>query len=384
MNENKWLIFVIMAITLAYAVGRKSKQDKKRCIQVVTIVLTCFSGFRSWRMGDVFHYCNAYVGCNLPSWNFRFVENGDTVGLQLFFRTAGQMGISFEVCLFLIAAFVAITLGVLVYRYSPSPYWSYVMYLAIGFYIASFSMLKQIIAMGFIMLAMIAVIERQPGRFLLWVAVAAIFHTPALIFLVAYPFANKRINLSYFLILFSIVAGIFLFRDRIVQWISSVYYDDSIEFEAAEILGGKVVVMVMILLIALIFRPLRNYDTLYCQTFNIMILAAIVQCASVYDNVFTRLADYFYQFVVLFIPLMLQSGWEQAKKYPQHSGVIRYWPPKLMFLVQFGITLFSLWFYMANVNGSSALLKDFHFFWQVDGASSRELLEQALGTFGGY
>lgn len=383
MGANKWLIFVIMAITLVYAMGKKNRLEKKHCIQIVTIILTCFSGFRSWRMGDMFHYCNTYLECNMPNWQLSYVVNGDTIGLQLFLRSAGQMGISFEVCLFLIAAFVAITLGILVYRYSPSPYWSYVIYLAMGFYISTFNVLKQAIAMGFIVLAMVAVIERKPAPFLLWVFIASLFHTPALVFLVAYPFANKQIDWSYFLMIVIMAAAVFLFRDEIVRQIGSVYYEDRVEFEAAQILGGRAIMMVMILAVALIFRPLRNYDTLYRQVFNIMILAVIIQCFSVYDNVFTRLADYFYQFVMLFIPLMLQSGWEQARIYPSHAEEIRYWPPKILFIVQMGITLFSVWYYFSTVNGSSALLSGFHFYWEETGVSSLELLEEALNNFGG-
>lgn len=384
MNANKWIFFVIMAVTLIYALGIKNNWNKKRCIRLVTVILICFSGLRSWRMGDCRHYCYAFLECNLPDWTLNVTENGDTIGLQLFYRLIGQMGLGFEVCIFLIAVFVGVTLAVFVYRYSPSPYWSYVMYLAMGFYLASFNILKQVIAMGFIMLAMMEIIERRPGRFLVWVGIAALFHTPALVFLIAYPFANKKINLSYFLLIAMMVLAVFLFRDEIINQLSSLYYEEDMQFEAAEALGGKVVVMVMILVLGLILRPLQNYDVIYRQTFNIMVLAAIVQSFSVYDNVFTRLADYFYQFIVLFIPLMLQPAREQARMYPNHVKKIRYWPPRVLYVLQLGITLFAIYFYISTINGSTALLGEFKFIWQVDAESSLDLLREMLEAYGGY
>lgn len=383
MNVNRWLIFVIMAVTLTYAVGVKNKWNKKRCIRIVTVILICFSGFRSWRMGDVFHYCYAFLECNMPDWTLNITGNGDTIGLQLFYRLIGQMGLGFEVCIFLIAVFVAVTLAVFAYRYSPSPYWSYMMYLAMGFYLASFNILKQVIAMGFIVLAMMEIIERRPVQFLLWVAIAALFHMPALVFLIAYPFANKKIDLSYFLLLAMMMLAVFFFRDEIIVQASSLYYEEDMQYEAAEVLGGKVVVMIMILVLGLILRPLQNYDKIYRQTFNVMVLAAIVQVFSVYDNVFTRLADYFYQFIVLFIPLMLQPAREQAKMYPGYVEKIRYWPPKVLYILQFGITVFAIYFYFSTINGSTALLNNFKFFWESDGASSLDMLKEMLKDYGG-
>lgn len=381
MSANKWLFFAILAVTLFYASGKKSRRNKKRCIQFVTVILTCFAGFRSWRMGDCSHYCFAYLSTNLPDWTLAITETGDTVGLQLLYRFMGQLGLSFEFCLFVISAFVAISLGILVFRYSSSPFWSYAMYLGMGFYLASMDLLKQYIAMGILMFAMIAILEHRPLRFLVLVCAAALFHTPAWVFLIAYPFANKKIDWLYFFLIAAMVVGVFLFRDQIIDFATSVYYEESTSFEAVEVLGGKTVLMVLFLLLGLFLRPLQRYDTKYCQVFNIMVLAVLAQSFSVYDNVFTRLADYFYQFVVLFVPMMLQPAREQAKSYPNYTKQIRYWPMRLLYLVQLCLVVFVVYFYTSTINGSYELLKDFMFIWQVEDASSLELLAEMLKDY---
>lgn len=382
MDANRWLIFIIMGITLLFAIGEKNQYKKKKCVQIVTIILTCFSGFRSWQMGDVFHYCNAYLECNAPGWTLDLTSH-DTIGLQLFFHVAGSLGISFEICLFIIAAFVAITLGILVYKYSPSPYWSYVIYIAMGFYISSFNILKQIIAMGFVILAMIAIFESKPVKFVVLVAIAAVFHLPAVIFLIAYPFVNKRIDISYFVMVLAMFAVLLIFRDQIVYQATQVYYIDDMSFTASEAVGFKVIFMLLILVLGLFLRPLKRYDTMYNQVFNVLVLAVMVQTFAVYDNVFSRLADYFYQFIVLFIPLMLQPGWEQAKIYPSYKREIRYFTDNSYKLIAWAITIFSIWYYFRYVDACSGLLEGFHFFWQVDTPSSLELLKNSITTYGG-
>lgn len=363
MEENRWIIFVILAITAVYALGRKTKLNKRRCIQVATVVLTCFSGFRSYQMGDVFHYAYAYQACTSPGWTLD-LESGDTIGLQLFFHGAGSIGLDFQACLLIIAAFVAITLGVLVYRYSPSPFWSYAMYLGMGFYIASFNILKQVIAMGFIVLALICVLENKPFRFALLVLVASLFHFPSVIFLVVYPFAKKKIDTMYFAMVALMIVLVFIFRDQIVEQASTLYYEGDITFESTETIGGRTIMMVAILIFGLIMRPLREYDKIYLQIFNVMIFAAIVQTFSVYDNVFSRLADYFYQFIVVFIPLMLQPGWEQAEQYPDHVREIRCFTERSYQIIYIPIIVFTITYYFMYINVSSALLSGFTFFWR--------------------
>lgn len=383
MEENKILFFVIMAVTLLYAIGVKTKVNKRRCIAVVTIILTLFSGLRSWYMGDMKHYCSAYLHTNMPDFTPKFVENGDTLGLQLFLRLFGQLGFGFEVCVFVAAAFIAITLGVLIFRYSTSPFWSYVMYLSLSFYILSFSALKQSIAMAFVVLAMMAILEKKPVRFLLWVGIGSLFHLSALVFLIAYPFANKKIDGVYFAIILSLIVIVFFFRDQVVDLLTNAYYGDEVQFESTEFMGGKVFIMVAFLLIALILRPLHTFDRMYCQIFNVNVLAVIAQTFSVYDNVFTRMAEYFFQFSILLIPMMLQPYKMQVRFHPEHQNQIRYWSPKLMYVGQLAMVAVAIWLYLYSVDAASNLLKDFQFVWQEERSTSLELLAEALAAYGG-
>ncbi|MBR3238039.1 MAG: EpsG family protein [Oscillospiraceae bacterium] len=362
-------LFVVMLLTLIYALGVQRRSQKRNCVAAVTIAMTLFSGLRSWWMGDLIKYYTQYLHCAGQDWRTVVFGQLSNSGIRVFFRLASVLGLSYDVCIFLIAAFSAITLGVLIFRYSPSPYWSYLIYIAMGFLMFTYSGLKQTIAMGFLCIAMIGLLEGRFWFFLIWTLVGGWFHMPALIFLGAYPFARKKPDTDYALILLSLVTVIFLFRNRIVEFLAEMYYDDEGSFEASTQLGGRFLMMLFILALGYYLRPLRVQDKVYSYLFNLMVIAAALQTFSIYSNNYTRLADYYYQFVALYIPLMLQTGDSQLAEMPERKGQIIYHSGDLYFLLGVGITIFSLWYYIGYVDGSQTYLNGFKFFWEIDAHS---------------
>lgn len=365
-NRQLILLAVVIAITAFYALGRQVSYRKRRCIVAVTVVMTLFSGLRTWWMGDLIKHYTQYLNCSGPDWKEVVFGNITNCGIRIFFHYGNQIGLSYDVCIFIIAAFSAITLGVLIYRYSPSPYWSYLMYIAMGFYIFTYSGLKQTIAMGFLCIAMTGLLEGRFWMFLFWTLVGALFHAPALIFLGAYPFARKKLDSNYVLILVLLVVLVFLFRNRIVGLLTDLYYDEEEVLASSAKVGGRFVMMLLILALGLYLRPLREHDRQYRYVFNIMVIAAALQTFSIYDNVYTRLTDYYYQFIVLYVPMMLQNGESQSFFMPERKGEIRYHAKDLYLVLGIGITVFALWYYNGYVNAAWVQLKDFKFFWEID------------------
>lgn len=359
------LLVVVVAITLVYTYGKKIRITKKACVQAVTVLLTLFSGLRSWWMGDLIKYYTLYRKCNGENWTETVFGDAENIGIRLFFKAAGTLHISYDVCLFLIAALVAISLGVLVFQYSPSPYWSYLMYIGMGFYLFTYSGLKQSIAMSLIIFAACGYFEQKPIKVVLWTAVAALFHAPAMIFLLVFLLPKKRLGAKYLVVVGLLFAASFLFKSQLVGLLSQAYYDDLSSYENISEVGGRFVMMLLIMAAALVLRPLRTWDRLYVRVFNLMVLAAICQIFSVYSNNFSRLADYFYQFMVLFIPMMLESGYQQAAHQPEHRKEIRYWSPQIYAFAAMGITAFAFWYYNSYIHAGTSL-NDFQFFWQID------------------
>lgn len=365
MDKQMILLLAVMLITALYAAGQKTKKAKKRCVQTVTVVMALFSGLRTWWFGDLIKYYTLYLHCSGEQWREYVFEKPANMGIRLFFHYGNAVGLSYDFCIFIIAAFAAITLGILIFKYSPSPYFSYLMYIAMGFYMFTFSGLKQTIAMGFLCLAMIAIFEGRIVKFIIWTVAGGLFHAPALIFLAAYPFARKRIDWTYFAILAAIIAAVFVFRNQIVSWLSEAYYEDSSDLISSDRLGGRFLMMLAILALGLYMRPIRKGDAQYNYVFNIMVVAAALQTFSMYDNNFTRLTDYYYQFVVLFVPMLMQPAYEQVADGASREGA-RVHDKSLYILLGIGITAFALWYYKGYIDGSWIMMKDYKFCWEID------------------
>lgn len=365
MDKQMILLLVVMLITALYAAGQKTRKAKKRCVQAVTVVMTLFSGLRTWWFGDLIKYYTQYLKCTGDGWRDAVFGKPSNMGLRLVFHYGNAIGLSYDAIIFIIAAFAAVALGILVFRYSPSPYWSYLMYIAMGFYMFTFSGLKQTIAMGFLAFSMIAIFEGKLGKFIFWTAIGGLFHAPAFIFLAAYPFARKKINWTYFAILVAVLAAVFVFRNQIVSWLSEAYYEDSSDLISSDRLGGRFLMMLAILALGLYMRPIRKGDTQYNYVFNIMVVAAALQTFSMYDNTFTRLTDYYYQFVVLFVPMLMQPASEQIKDGASKSG-IKVRDRNIYTILSIGITAFALWYYSGYINGSQVFLQSYKFRWEID------------------
>lgn len=366
LNIHMLLMIVVMGICLFYTRIGMSQRAKRQCIIIVTIIVSLFSGLRTWWFGDLIKYYTQYVACNGENWK-EVINSGDgNFALRYFFHYAGAIGISYDNCLLIIATFVAVTLGITVYRYSPSPFWSYTMYIAMGFYMFTYSGLKQAVAMGFLQLAAMAMFEAKYWQYLILVVLGGLFHAPAFIFLAAYPFCRQRLNQRYALVLLALVAVMFLYRSQIVNLMNELYYDEVDTVTETKEVGGRFIMMILIMIIGLTLRPLHKWDRIYLQVFNLMVIAAALQTMSVFSNVFTRLADYYYQFIILYMPMILQTGRSQAREKPRYRDEIRYWSPKNYLLLSLCIVAFAFWFYGNQVEGSSAFLDSYAFRWEID------------------
>ena len=361
------LLILIMVITLIYEFGNQTQQNKKNCVIVVTVALTLFSGLRTWWYGDLIRYYTlGYRASMFSSWRDVLFGAGKNHGLNTFFKISTSLGLSYEICLFLIAAFIAITIGVAVYKYSPSPYWSYVMYITMGFFEFTLSGLKQTVAMGFCFIAIHYVFSKKKWKFVLFALLAAVFHAPAAIFLLAYPIAKLKINRKYFVLLAATVVAVFLFRNQIVGFFAEAYYDNSDSFASgSKLVGGRTIMMVFIIIFASFMRTPMYGDKVYSNLFNIMVFAAIIQTFSIYDNNFTRLADYYYVFVLLFFPFVMESGEHQAVAQPERAALIKYNALHFYVLAAVFVSLYSLYYYYRYIS-DSGIANNFKFCWQIN------------------
>ena len=137
--------------------------------------------------------------------------------------------------------------------------------------------------------------------------------------------------------------------------------------EARELtdVGGRFIGMILIMVMAALMRVPNPKDWIYSKIFNVMVLAAAIQTMSVFDNSYTRLADYYYQFVILFVPMFLQPVRYKEELSYRRIGILANIPGSYM-IIGIITTVFSVWFF-SNQIPSVEKMGDILFFWERNG-----------------
>ena len=261
----------------------------------------------------------------------------------------------------IIAFFVMIAVAQFVQRYSPSPVQSFLYYFGLVYYTMMFNVLKQSIAMALVLFAFNAIIDRKMIRFLILIIVASMFHFPALVFLPAYWIANMRLGRTYLIFLAVLFVITYLMRDQLVDWMTDAY-DTAIVDNGRRFLANKVIVMLVIIVAALVIRPPDPSDKQYCSLLMIIGVATVIQTFSSYNNTFERLADYYFQFSIVFIPMVF----EDVKTKRRHLS-----ERELVLVRQVGPYLFcafAIWRFLDTVTGDSTIYP-YQFYFQAEKAA---------------
>ena len=359
------VLLIVALIGISYSLRTNNMRNwKKIGIQVITVILSLFLGLRTWWMADIIKYHTQYVNCGGPEWKQHVFGEIGNIGLRWFFLLEHRLtGGNFQIALLLIAFFCMGCLGYVTYKYSASIYWSYLMYIAMGFYFFNFSGLKQSIAMAILLLAFSYIIEGKLACFVVSVFTAGMFHAPALIFFPAYWIARKKIDKKYIFLMVVIFAFVFLLRGQIVTFLSSMYYDEDTVYNATINVGGKFIMLLIMIFMGIVLRKPTEEDKVYTSIFNLIIVATMLQSFSVFGHNFTRLADYYFQFVILYIPFIFEQRIPTIVDKSQTTQLNL--NGRMFSIIYIGVSLFAVYFFYNYIRTDISGILDYKFFWEV-------------------
>lgn len=210
---------------------------------------------------------------------------------------------NYQAFLIILATITVLAAGILIYRYSTKPWFSFLVWNCLGIYVTyDYLAIKQGLAMALLMFSIMCIFEKKPFWFLFWTLLAGSMHMPALCFLPAYILANRPMSGKILVFYIAAAMVIFFSRNKIIGIVGEIYYEDQSFTLKKEALGGRTIVIALMLLAGLLLRGFR--DKQFNQLFHIIVVATIFQMFSGFDNIFTRLADYYLQFAMLYIPMI--------------------------------------------------------------------------------
>ena len=108
----------------------------------------------------------------------------------------GQLGFGFYVWHALIGIVYSYAIYVLLKKYSPNIYISFIVFVVLGQLGFALSALRQMLAIAFVIFAFINIETRKPIKFIMFTIVASLFHSTAIIFLIAYPLYRIKLKIK--------------------------------------------------------------------------------------------------------------------------------------------------------------------------------------------
>lgn len=353
MGNTPYILMVAAVLIFGKLLPQRGPK-KKYYIILMTVLHTCLCGFRYQLItGDlrkyywIFHDSGAYGWFSQGLW-----AEGRNSGFYLFNKLIYHLSDGdFQVLLFVIALIVHLVLAFVVYRYSPAPWFSYLIWNCMSFYLFGFNAIKQALAMAFVMLSFVGIAQRRQGFFLAMMAIAGFIHMPALIFLPTYWMSKLRLNSRTIMLYVLLGVTIYVFKDRFVQFIRSFYYEDE-ELIAFGEIGNRFIMVLGFCMFGLMFRGFK--DPVMERLFPVMAIAAALQLLSGFDHIFTRLTDYYFQLSVLYIPMTFFAR-EHAIQRADGMKCIFPFNKRSMALLGAMAALFALWFYWTySINATAA------------------------------
>lgn len=366
MNAYEWMMLIVLLFAF---VLKGNRRDNLKFIVIAMIAMFCIMALRDMtKIGNdsTSSYRGQFTRMAHTSWSALpkpFSGDFNFAFLYLMKLVSTLSGGSYQVFIILLSSFVLFSFGRFLKRYSVSPIQSICYYWGLLLYIFMFDALKQAIGMSILLYAFDAIIAHRPYRFYILTVLAGLFHFPALIFLPAYLISKMKIQKGYLLFLSALLVLTLLFRSQLVNLMLNAYSTEAEEFSSVSMtgmtfFGVKAITMLVIIMAGLLLRPPTNDDFVYSTLLKFMGIALILQTFCGYSNIFERLADYYFQFSVVFIPLVFEKV-ELEKPIVQEPA-----NSAIKTVAPFLFSAYGVWRFSSYIIANSALLLPFRFFFQ--------------------
>ena len=365
MTTYTWLVVLLVAAAFLF---HGNQRNSKKFIVVAFLLLFVVMGLRDVNAfgadasGTSGSYPVIFRNIGLTELSELYNKGGENynIGFSYLVKLLYELtNGNYQLFVTIISLFAVFSYVRFIKRYSSSPIQSVLCFLGLLYYTLLFDALKQTVAMSILLFAFDAIIEKKPIKFIVLALVAAVFHFPALVFLPAYWIAHIKIGRNYIILLAVLLVVTYLYRDQFLNLMLDAYGGDNVEatMEGIRFLRNKAIIMVVMVVFATLVRPPTPEDNVYDALLMFAGIAIVLQTFCGYNNIFERLADYYFHTAIVFIPLIFEKDAEEGYSIAMiRNKQIKEIAPLL-------ICAFAIWRFLSFVN-NSGVYNPFRFIWQ--------------------
>lgn len=218
-------IILIFLILILYVILKDKKQGKKAYCFIIGGCFILLAGLRHESMGlsDTEVYYKVFFNRILNN-DFNYVLSLKDKLFQIFTYIYTRIwGDNFQFYILLTSIPYIAAISFLIYKYSKKMWLSFIIFLCIHYFEISFTLIRQVNGMAFLILAFCYLVENRKKEFLIFVLIGSCFHTICILFLIILPL--REIKLEKWMLYISAVALIiFLFWSNEVVEIAKMFF----------------------------------------------------------------------------------------------------------------------------------------------------------------
>lgn len=320
-------IFEMTFIALFGAIlCRETEKRTKLYITLCFFMLTFVAGIRSVNVGvDTEQFCRAYRLIGMTPWSSLFSSFRYEWCFLLLCKVLNYISCDPQLLIIVSSVLINVPIGVFIFRNSPAVELSIFLYVGLGLYTSNMNIMREAIAVSFILIAFEMLKSKRDLLFLLFVFIASGFHQTAPFLLILWPLWRLGFNKHFIIAYVAIFVTSFVFAHQISDLLALLLGRDQIyssEFTGNNYFSAFLKALLAVFITAIVLNYfhvgqkrgilLSNEDQFYCHMLMFWILFSIL---GMQIQIFSRLCMYFNVFALVGITCALrfiQNAGERA------------------------------------------------------------------------
>ncbi|PKW20294.1 EpsG family protein [Flavobacterium lindanitolerans] len=300
--------------------SNKNNSARKSYVKTICFLLILQSGLRNVAVGDdTFNYFLTYEENKTFSWDYiynSFIEYykygmGKDPGYLLFQKIIQIFADNYQIYLFVVAILFFSALGSFIYKNTKTVFdamLAFIIYSVLFYSFFSITGIRQTIATAAALYAYELIKNKKMIRFLILIFLASTIHKSVLIFIPFYFIAQIKKTKYFYRIILFLFPVFMIYKGSLAALVRSVAgYNEYEDYEGA----GTYTFTAMFLLIAVValFRSkiiMKNNSNAQ-HYYNAFALALLFLPLSWINPSFLRIIMYFTIFMLIFIPVIIES-----------------------------------------------------------------------------
>ena len=291
-----------------------NKHKKALCISLFVLLLF-FITFRNVDAGSTdtgavyIPLFNKLKQLEFPYILRNITDFGDSVVFTIFTKLTSYIG-NYRFYLFTISLLFIGSISYFIYRYSEHPLLSFVVFFSL-YYVLGFYLLRQIISLSILLFSYRYLKDRKIFKFSIIVILASLFHSSALIFLLAYPVYNIKLNYKRIIYILPIIVIIFVLAPHILDGLVKIFPHNEYlsNLNAYQVSDGWLAPLAFFSILSVVsaYFSLKFDKSDISKLTMLLILGTVFIALTNSIGEFYRISIYFTIFSIIIIPNLIEG-----------------------------------------------------------------------------